>query len=41
MDAQTEMVVDKVIKYGAIFAEVRSHLRVLHMGTSKTLTPSS
>ena len=33
MDAQTERVVDKVIKYGTIFAEVRSPIWVLHNGT--------
>ena len=41
MDAQTEMVVDKVIKYGTVFAEVGSHMGILPLKTSQDLTPSS
>jgi len=41
MDAQMERVVDKVIKYGAIFAEVGSPIWVLHMEASEILTSSS
>ena len=41
MDEQTERVVDKVIKYGAIFAEVTSPIWALHMEASKILTCSS
>ena len=36
MDAPTERVVDKAIKYGAVFAEVSSPQK-----TNKTLTPLS
>ena len=38
MGEQTERVVDKVIKYGAIFAEVSSPIWVLHMEAGKILT---
>jgi len=41
MDEQTERVVDKVIKYGAIFAEVSSPIWVLHREASNVLTCSS
>ncbi len=36
MDTPTERIVDKAIKYGAVFAEVSSP-----METSERLTPSS
>ena len=41
MDSQTERVVDKVIKYGAILAEVSCPIWVLHLEASKVLTHSS
>ena len=41
MDEQTERVVDKVIKYGAIFAEVSSPIWALHMESNKILTCAS
>jgi hypothetical protein len=41
MDAQTERVVDKVIKYGTVFAEVSAPTWVLHIETSRELTLSS
>ena len=37
IDAQTERVVDKVIKYGAIFAEVRSPLWILQYGNRQDI----
>ena len=41
MDSHTERVADKVIKYGAIFAEVSSPIWFLHMASNKTLTCAS
>ena len=41
MDGSTERVIDKVIKYGAVFAEVGSPLWVLPYGSQRKLTPTS
>ena len=41
MGASTERVVDKVIKYGAVFAEVRPLKMVLLYGNQRKLTPTS
>ena len=35
IDAQTERVVDKVIKYGTVFAEVNSLIRALPLEASQ------